>query len=102
MSDQKSFFFLRQATGLVREISTLDAFILNMSASAVGPALVYMIVGTTMFPGADVIVPCLIATVLSLFIAATYAQLTAALPRSGGDYVFNSRILHPAIGFGMN
>ncbi|HMK83141.1 MAG TPA: amino acid permease [Candidatus Bathyarchaeia archaeon] len=102
MADQKSSFFLRQATGLVREISTLDAFIFNMSASAVGPALVYMIVGTTLFPGADVILPCLIATILSLFIAATYAQLAAALPRSGGDYVFNSRILHPAIGFGMN
>jgi len=102
VADQKSSFFLRQATGLVREISTLDAFIFNMSASAVGPALVYMIVGTTLFPGADVILPCLIATILSLFIAATYAQLAAALPRSGGDYVFNSRILHPAIGFGMN
>ncbi len=94
--------FVRQATGLVRGISTLDAFIFNLSASPLGPALVYMIVGTTLFPGGDVILPGLVATIFSLFIAATYAQLSAAFPRSGGDYVFNSRILHPAIGFGMN
>jgi amino acid transporter len=61
-----------------------------------------MVVGTTLFPGGDLVIPGLIATVFSLFIAATYAQLTAAFPRSGGDYVFNSRILHPAVGFGMN
>lgn len=100
--ERKSTLFVRQATGLVRGISTLDAFIFNLSASPLGPALVYMIVGTTLFPGGDVVFPGLVATVFSLFIAATYAQLSAAFPRSGGDYVFNSRILHPAIGFGMN
>lgn len=94
--------FVREATGLVREISTWEAFIFNLSASPLGPALVYMIVGTTLFAGGDLIIPGLIATVFSFFIAATYSQLTAAFPRSGGDYIFNSRILHPAIGFGMN
>ncbi|HXZ89947.1 MAG TPA: APC family permease [Candidatus Dormibacteraeota bacterium] len=103
ISNQKpSTLFVREATGLVREISTRDAFILNLSASPLGPGLVYMIVGTTLFPGGDVIVPGVVATILSFFIAATYAQLSAAFPRSGGDYVFNSRILHPALGFGMN
>jgi amino acid transporter len=94
--------FVRESTGLVREISTAEAFIFNLSASPLGPAIVYMIVGTTLFPGGELIVPGIIATVLSFFIAATYGQLTASFPRSGGDYVFNSRILHPAIGFGMN
>ena len=31
--------------------------------------------------------------------AATYAELGAALPRSGGEYNFLSRIYHPAVGF---
>ncbi|MFA5948799.1 MAG: APC family permease [Hyphomicrobium sp.] len=31
--------------------------------------------------------------------ALAYAELAAALPRSGGEYVFLSRIYHPAIGF---
>ena len=94
--------FAREATGLVREVSAFEAFIFNLSASPLGPAIVYMIVGTTLFPGGDFILPAMLATIFSFFIAATYAQLTASFPRSGGDYVFNSRILHPAIGFGMN
>ena len=94
--------FAREATGLVREVSTFEAFIFNLSASPLGPAIVYMIFGTTLFPGGGLILPGVLATIMSFFIAATYAQLTAAFPRSGGDYVFNSRILHPAIGFAMN
>ncbi|MGI0079263.1 MAG: amino acid permease, partial [Nitrososphaerales archaeon] len=43
-----------------------------------------------------------IALIFALAIAAMYAILTAVMPRSGGDYVFNSRILHPSIGFGFN
>ena len=31
--------------------------------------------------------------------AMTYAELGAALPRSGGEYNFLSRIFHPAAGF---
>jgi amino acid transporter len=100
--EKSSTLFAREATGLVREVSSFEAFIFNLSASPLGPAIVYMIVGTTLFPGGDLILAGLLATILSFFIAATYAQLTAAFPRSGGDYVFNSRILHPAIGFGMN
>ena len=31
--------------------------------------------------------------------AMTYAELGAAMPRSGGEYNFLSRIYHPAVGF---
>src|SRR5262244_4437566 len=31
--------------------------------------------------------------------ALSYAELAAALPRSGGEYNFLSRIYHPAVGF---
>src|ERR1700741_4027718 len=37
--------------------------------------------------------------VAALFGALCYAELAAAIPRSGGEYRFLSRIFHPAIGF---
>ena len=37
--------------------------------------------------------------VLALCGALSYAELAAALPRSGGEYHFLSRIYHPALGF---
>ncbi len=41
----------------------------------------------------------LVGGVVALCGAMTYAELGAALPRSGGEYNFLSRIYHPAIGF---
>ena len=38
----------------------------------------------------------------ALLIAFLYAMLTQLMPRTGGDYVFNSRALHPAVGFAGN
>ncbi len=43
-----------------------------------------------------------VALVFALAIAAMYSVLTSQMPRSGGDYVFNSRIVHPAFGFSFN
>ena len=41
----------------------------------------------------------LLGGILSLCGALSYAELAAALPRSGGEYHFLGRIFHPAIGF---
>lgn len=41
----------------------------------------------------------LIGGVLALCGALCYAELSAALPRSGGEYHFLGRIFHPALGF---
>ena len=32
----------------------------------------------------------------------TYGYLSAAMPRSGGEYVFLGRVVHPAVGFTAN
>jgi amino acid transporter len=95
--------FARRATGLVREISLFDVFIFNLAANPLGLAIVFILgLEIGLFPGSDPITAAVIVTIISLFIAGTYAQLSAAFPRSGGDYVFNSRILHPSLGFGFN
>ena len=41
-----------------------------------------------------------IGGIVALCGALVYSELGAALPRSGGEYHFLSRIIHPSIGFG--
>ncbi|MGI0080865.1 MAG: APC family permease, partial [Nitrososphaerales archaeon] len=94
--------FRRKSTGLVREGRWIDSFIFNSSASWLFGPLVFAISALYWLNGADLLSAEGIALIFALAIAAMYAILTAVMPRSGGDYVFNSRILHPSIGFGFN
>ena len=49
--------------------------------------------------GSSVIFSYILAAIPALFIALCYAVLSSALPSSGGEYVFISRILDPFMGF---
>ncbi|MCL6444906.1 MAG: APC family permease [Alicyclobacillus sp.] len=100
---QRPMVFVRQATGLVRELSLMDAFIL-------GFAQLNVMLGITeafawapyVFPGANLGVAFLIATPLSLVFGLLYGFFSMAMPRSGGDYVWVSRTLSPPVGFAVN
>jgi amino acid transporter len=50
-------------------------------------------------PGQNFVALILAATLLSVLNAATYMFFSMAMPRSGGDYHFIGRTLHPALGF---
>jgi APA family basic amino acid/polyamine antiporter len=92
--------FTRRATGLVRELGTLDTIFYNMSAITIGPVLTFvMAFWWISFAGASVLTALWIAFLPALALYLIYALLSAAMPRAGGDYVFISRILHPALGF---
>jgi amino acid transporter len=90
--------FARQSSGLVREIGFKDALAMNLII--VAPAFAYIFFGLALglFPRTELILPILAAGVISLFLGCVYGQLAAAMPRSGGDYVFMSRVVHPAMG----
>lgn len=62
----------------------------------------FAILGIGIFPGANMIVSTLIALLLGFVAAGMYAFLATAMPRSGGDYVFISRIMNPPLGFTIN
>ena len=49
--------------------------------------------------GGDVVVAWLLGGIVALCGALCYGELSAALPRSGGEYHFLSEIYHPALGF---
>ena len=40
----------------------------------------------------------IIAGLFCVLLALIFSSLTSVMPRSGGDYVFSSRILHPFLG----
>src|SRR5436190_4247885 len=50
------------------------------------------------FPGGNFLLAIVITIPLALSVVYTFGFLSAAIPRSGGDYVLVSRTLHPAAG----
>jgi APA family basic amino acid/polyamine antiporter len=92
--------FLRKATGLVKGWSKFDAFLYSfMSVNIVTLALF----GSWLFlgyaPTGQVIPAILISGVFMTFLVITYAGLISVMPRAGGDYVWQSRLLGGGIAF---
>src|SRR5437763_14699843 len=58
--------------------------------------------GASAYPSANMPLAFILSAPAMLTIGMVYALFTAAMPRSGGDYVWASRVLHPSIGFGVN
>jgi amino acid transporter len=50
-------------------------------------------------PEANVLLTVLLGTILTVANALTYGYLSAVMPRSGGEYVYLGRVVHPAAGF---
>jgi len=95
--------FVRQASGLVREFSARDTFVFNVVGYSLG--LVLAVTPTFLgglYPNASIYLVLTLGTILSVFNGLTYGLFAAAMPRSGGDYVYISRTIHPAVGFVAN
>ena len=90
--------FSRKASGLSRVMSPWSAFIYNFLTMGVIFPWTF-VWAPEAFPGVAVWAACLFATLLELPIALAYVWMATAMPRSGGDYVFQSRVLGGAIGF---
>jgi amino acid transporter len=92
-----SGIFTRASSGLVRQVRTDDVMFYGWQQIALG-YIIFIVAAWQFYPGASMELATLIATVAGLFIAGCYALLSMVYPRSGGDYVFMSRILHPVVG----
>jgi APA family basic amino acid/polyamine antiporter len=101
-----SKLFVRQSSGLVRNVSVTNALFFNVVA--------FVGVGLTLYPifYSLPLVPMwkagpfsaygwasIVAGLFCILLALIFASLTSVMPRSGGDYVFTSRILHPGLGW---
>jgi basic amino acid/polyamine antiporter, APA family len=95
--------FVRNATGLVRELSAFDAFNLVFSAVLIPVGITEVMAFTPMFwPHANMLVSFLLAAPLVATCGLVYLYYTVIMPRSGGDYVWVSRTLTPFLGFFVN
>src|SRR5512147_1467024 len=98
MSEQMAF--ARKASGLVRGLSFVDAFGVGFMNQGLTPSMWVMIsLGLGVYTGGNLI----IATLLSLLLCGVgfplvWGILGVSMPRSGGEYIYNSRILSPLIG----
>lgn len=90
--------FTRKASGLVRVMSPRSALIYNILTMGVIFPWVFL-EAPTAFQGSNLFIGILFAFVFELPLALSYAWLSTALPRSGGDYVFQSRTFGGGLGF---
>jgi len=98
MSEQ--MVFARKASGLVRGLSFTDAFGVGFMNQGLTPSMWVMItLGLGVYTGGNLLIATLLSAVLcGIGFSLVWGILGGSMPRSGGEYIYNSRILHPLIG----
>jgi len=96
--------FARKASGLVRGLSMMDAFAVGFMNQGLTPSIWFTIsLGLGVFMGGNLIIACLISAVLAgIGFPIVWGVLGGSMPRSGGEYVYNSRIVHPIFGIAQS
>jgi amino acid transporter len=96
--------FARKASGLVRGLSMTDAFAVGFMNQGLTPSIWFAITfGLGVFIGGNLIIAALISFVLAGFgFPVVWGVLGGSMPRSGGEYIYNSRIVHPIFGIAQS
>jgi amino acid transporter len=97
----QSGVFTRASSGLVRQVKTVDVMSYSIQQIALS-YIVFIVLFWGFYPGASMPLASLIATLAGLAMGVCYAMFATLYPRSGGEYVYLSRTLHPAVGFGVS
>ncbi len=91
--------FLRKATGLVRGWSVRDAIIYACLSTNIITLGIYEFSFNSFIPKGQLLTAVLISGVWVSFLVIAYTGLIVTIPRAGGDYVWQSRILGGPVGF---
>src|SRR6202521_4497791 len=90
--------FTRQSSGLVRELGIPAATAISLASVAVVNTFINFNTGLSLFNQVDMVLPLLLGAGIWLVAMFAYKYLLEAIPRAGGEYVYLSRIISPAIG----
>src|SRR5215471_6622906 len=101
LGDERPALFLRNATGLVRGWNVRDSLIYACLATNVVTLGIYEFSFQSFIPQGQLLTSILISAVWVSFLVIAYAGLIVTIPRAGGDYVWQSRILGSGLGFVM-
>jgi APA family basic amino acid/polyamine antiporter len=102
-STTKQTVFVREATGLVRDLNWFFGMIMGLAYFniAVASFLIFGL-GSYLFPGSNMVISIgLIGFLIDLPIVIAYSFFSASMPRSGGDYIYVSRTFGGAVGFAV-
>jgi basic amino acid/polyamine antiporter, APA family len=92
--------FLRKASGVVKAFAPFDAYAYNVLANnAAFLGAIAFLTAMWAMPGGNMALAVILTVILTFFMVVVYSFLQASFPRSGGDYVFQSRILGGGVGF---
>lgn len=92
--------FLRKATGLVRGWSVRDTMIYAcLSTNFVTLGIYEFTFAQPAVPKGQLITSILISGIWVSFLVIAYSGLIVTIPRAGGDYVWQTRILGSGVGF---
>jgi len=93
--------FLREATGLIRNFSWFDAFLISSSVilPSVWSFASQIAFVATADPGADWVLSEHFGLLFTLPLALAYVFLSTSMPRAGGDYIWITRGVNSIVGF---
>jgi len=91
--------FARKSSGLVKELGAFESFSINLISLGPGPAFGLFFTILLFVTGANLMDAVLVAALIAVPIVITYTVMAVEMPRSGGEYVYSSRLLHPYFGF---
>jgi len=91
--------FLRKATGLVRGWSIRDSMIYACLSTNVITLGIFEFSYQSFIPKGQLLTSVLISAVWVSFLVVAYTGLIVTIPRAGGDYVWQTRILGSGVGF---
>jgi basic amino acid/polyamine antiporter, APA family len=102
LGDERPALFLRNATGLVRGWNVRDSLIYAVLATNFVTLGMYEFTfAGPAFPQGQMLTAVVISAILVSFLVVAYTGLIVTIPRAGGDYVWQTRILGSGLGFVM-
>ncbi|AWR95142.1 APC family permease [Acidianus brierleyi] len=96
MVESKSYF-IRESSGLIKQVSLTDAVLLNIGNLSIGEAL-YTSISPYLEKGGVLWLASIFALIFTIPEIIVYTIMTSKISRTGGDYIWISRNLSGGIG----